>query len=436
MTGRVLIVGGGIAGLSAAVALRGHTEVTVREQFAVVGGKLRRGPLGVDEGAESFLARVPEGIDAAAETGLELANPAMTSARLWLGGRLLPLPTGTLLGVPGDLRAASPVLGWKGTARAALDRVLPSTPADDDPAVGAYVRARLGDRVVDRLVDPLLGGVYAGHADQLSLRMTTPQLLPALKERSLLKAAHRLAPKPTAGKAAPVFAAPTAGMAELAVRLADISGAQIVVGSPVRDLDRDGDGWRVDGERYDAVVLAVPNAPARKLLAPVGVEVPYLSYASIALATFVFPADTELPAASGLLVPATEHRLLKAATFLSLKWEHIGRGIDGVVVRCSAGRAGEAAGLARSDVELAGVLAAELTEATGVRRRPLATSVVRWGGGLPQYAPGHLDRVAAVRAVLPRGLALAGAAWDGVGIPACLRSGGAAAALVAELLDG
>jgi protoporphyrinogen/coproporphyrinogen III oxidase len=436
MTGRVLIVGGGIAGLSAAVALRGHAEVTVREQFAQVGGKLRRGPLGVDEGAESFLARVPEGIEAAAEVGLELGHPAMTSARLWLDGRLLPLPTGTLLGVPGDLRAAAPVLGWSGTARAALDRVLPATPTDGDPAVGSYVRARLGDRVVDRLVDPLLGGVYAGHADELSLRMTTPQLVPALQERSLLAAARRLAPKPTGGVTAPVFAAPIAGMGELAQRLAASSGAQVVVGSPVRDLDRQGDVWRVDGETYDAVVLAVPNAPARKLLAPVGVEVPSLSYASIALATFVFPSDTVLPAASGLLVPATERRLLKAATFLSLKWEHIGRGIDGVVVRCSAGRAGDAAELARSDVELAGVLAAELTEATGVRRRPLATSVVRWGGGLPQYAPGHLDRVAAVRATLPRGIALAGAAWDGVGIPACLRSGRAAGAAVAELLGG
>lgn len=200
MTGRVLIVGGGIAGLSAALALRGRAEVTIREQSPQVGGKLRRGPLGVDEGAESFLARVPEGIGAATESGLELAHPAMTSARLWLGGRLLPLPTGTLLGVPGDLRAAAPVLGWGGTARAALDRILPATPTDDDPAVGVYVRARLGDRVVDRLVDPLLGGVYAGHADQLSLRMTTPQLVPALQERSLLAAARRLAPEAHRGE--------------------------------------------------------------------------------------------------------------------------------------------------------------------------------------------------------------------------------------------
>lgn len=436
MTPRILVVGGGAAGLAAALALRGRAAVTVRESTGQVGGKLRTGPLGVDEGAEAFLARLPEGIAAAAEAGLELTHPATSSASLWLGGRLRPLPAGTLLGIPGDLPAAAPVLGWRGTARAALDLVLPPTAVGSDPAVGAFVRARLGDRVVDRLVDPLLGGVYAGRADELSVRVTTPQLVPALGERSLLRAARRLRPVATG---APVFATPLAGMGELARRLAAASGADIVLGSPVRDLDRDGDSWRVDGERYDAVVLAIPNAPSRKLLAPLGIDVPTLAYASIALATFVFPPGTELPPGSGLLVPATERRLLKAATFLSSKWAHIGRGaagVDGVFVRCSAGRAGSAGDLARSDVELAGLLAAELAEATGVLRRPLETSVVRWGGGLPQYAPGHLDRVAAVRAALPRGIAVAGAAWDGVGVPACLRSGAAAAAEITASLSG
>ncbi len=427
MSPRVLIVGGGVAGLAAAVALRGRADVTIREGGDLIGGKLRTGPLGVDEGAEAFLARLPEGVAAAREAGLELAHPATSSALLWIGGRLRRLPKGTMLGIPGDLPAAVPALGLRGSLRAALDLVLPATPVDDDPAVGEYVRARLGDRVVDRLVDPLLGGVYAGRADELSLKMTTPQLAPVLKERSLLLAARKLRPKAGPGPAAPVFASPVAGMGQLAQRLGEVSGAEIVVSNPVRDLDPDGDGWRADGEHYDAVILAVPAAPSGKLLAPLGVDIPTLGYASIALVTFVFPADTELPAGSGLLVPATEGRLLKASTFLSQKWAHIARDVDGVVVRVSAGRAGEATQLARSDVELAGVLAAELTEATGVRRKPLATSVKRWGGALPQYAPGHLQRVAAVRSSLPRGIALAGAAWDGVGVPACLRSGAAAA---------
>jgi oxygen-dependent protoporphyrinogen oxidase len=431
MSPRVLVIGGGVAGLAAAISLQGKAKVTLREQTGHVGGKLRKGPLGVEEGAEAFLCRLPEGVAAAEQAGLELTNPTSVPARLWRSGQLRPLPSGTLLGVPGDLRAAAPTLGVRGTARALLDRVLPATRTDQDPAVGAYVRARLGDRVVDRLVDPLLGGVYAGRADELSLRMTTPQLVPALAERSLLAAAHRLAPRPTGQ---PVFATPVLGMAELVTRMAEVSGAEIVLGSPVTDLGRDGELWRADGETYDAVVLAVPNAPARKLLAPLGIEAPVLSYASTALATFVFPNDTELPAASGFLVPATERRLIKASTFLSSKWAHIAEGFDGVIVRCSAGRAGSAGDLARSDTELAGVLCAEFGEATGVRRKPLETSVVRWGGALPQYAPGHQERVAAVRAALPRGIALAGAAWDGVGIPACLRSGTAAGATVADLL--
>ncbi len=433
MSARVLVIGGGVAGLAAAAALRGVADVTVREATEQLGGKLRIGPLGVDEGAEAFLARVPEGLAAAAEAGLEVANPATTRAQLWLGGRLRALPTGTLLGVPGDLRAAAPVLGVAGTLRAAEDRVLPRTQVADDPAVGRYVRARLGGRVVDRLVDPLLGGVYAGHADELSLRVTTPQLIPALAERSLLAATRRLAPKPVPG-GPPVFAAPVAGMGRLPERLAAAGGAEVVVGAPVRELVRDGAGWLVDGESYDAVVLAVPSAPARRLLGPLGVDAPPLAYASVALVTFRFPADTELPPGSGLLVPATEKRLMKAATFLSQKWAHVGRE-HGVIVRCSAGRAGGESELARSDIELAGVLAAELGQATGIRRRPLETSVVRWGGALPQYAPGHLERVAAVRAALPPGLALAGAAWDGVGIPACLRSGTAAGLAVAASLE-
>jgi protoporphyrinogen/coproporphyrinogen III oxidase len=432
MTARVLVIGGGVAGLAAAISLRGKADVTLREATEQVGGKLRKGPFGVEEGAEAFLCRLPEGIAAAEEAGLELTHPNAVPARLWLNGKLQKLPSGTLLGVPGDLPAAAPTLGVLGTARALLDRVLPRTRTEQDPAVGAYVRARLGDRVVDRLVDPLLGGVYAGRADQLSMRMTTPQLVSALDERSLLQAARRLAPKPTGQ---PVFATPVLGMGQLVARMAEVSGADVVLGSPVTDLDCDGDGWRADGETYDAVVLAVPNAPARKLLAPLGVEVPALEYASVALATFVFPNDTELPEASGFLVPATERRLIKASTFLSSKWAHIAEGFDGVIVRCSAGRAGAAGDLARSDVELAGVLCAEFAEATGVRRKPLETSVVRWGGGLPQYAPGHQERVTAVRAALPRGIALAGAAWDGVGIPACLRSGTAAGTAVAETLS-
>jgi oxygen-dependent protoporphyrinogen oxidase len=426
---RIAVIGGGVTGLSAALALTGRAEVTLFESSANVGGKLRLGPLGFDEGAESFLARRPEGLAAASQAGVGLAAPGTTAAWVWLPSGLRPLPGGTLLGVPTDLRSAAGVLGLRGTARAALDRVLPRSAVPDDPAVGVFVRDRLGRIVVDRLVDPLLGGVYAGSADGLSLRSTVPQLVPALTERSLLTAARRLrpAPDPAAG---PVFLTPTSGMGALATALAAAASAEIVVGEPVRTLESNGAGWTVKGVRFDGVVLAVPAAPAARLLADRDVAVPDVRYASVAIATFVFPAGTELPSGSGLLVPPSRGRAMKAATFLSQKWPHLAARAEGPVVRASAGRFGDVRDLQRSDVELLGVLAADLAAATGIRARPVEASLRRWGGGLPQYRPGHAGRVRAMRQSLPPGLAVAGAAWDGVGVPACLASGKAAAEAV------
>lgn len=434
---RVAVVGGGVAGLAAAYALRDSADVLLLEAADRVGGKLRTGPLGIDDGAESFLARVPDATGLAADLGMATVHPRTSAASLWVDGRLRPLPRGTVMGVPGDLRAAASVLGVRGTARAALDLVLPARPLlpDEDLAVGGWVRRRLGSRVVDRLVDPLLGGVYAGRAELLSLQATVPQLRPAVGERSLLRAAHRLAPRPGAPgtPAAPVFATPEPGMGRLPAVLAAASGADVRTGVAVTALERSGDGWLVAGERVDAVVLAVPAPAAARLLAPhVAGPVPEVEYASVGLATFVFDDDVVLPPGSGLLVPPGERRVMKAATFLSQKWPHI----PGVVVRASAGRFGDVRDLQRPDGELLGVLAADLAEATGVRARPRASSLARWGGGLPQYRPGHLARVADLRGRLPEGLTLCGAAWDGVGIPACIRSGRAAAAAALTSADG
>src|SRR5947209_3257568 len=266
----------------------------------------------------------------------------------------------------------------------------------------------LGDRVVDRLVDPLLGGVYAGSADGLSLRVAVPQLVPALQERSLLTAARRLRPAP-APDAGPVFQTPVDGMGAFAAALARSSGAELVTGTPVRTLEPRPGGWSVDGTSFDGVVLAVPAAPAAKLLAPLGVQVPEVPYASVAIATFVFPSGTEFPSGSGLLVPPSSGRAMKAATFLTQKWPHLAGRADGPVVRASAGRFGDVRDLQRPDVELLGVLAADLSSATGVLARPVDSSLRRWGGGLPQYRPGHLDRVAELRRRLPARLAVAGA---------------------------
>jgi oxygen-dependent protoporphyrinogen oxidase len=242
-----------------------------------------------------------------------------------------------------------------------------------------------------------------------------------------------------------VFGTMPGGLSALVGALAAASGADLRLGQPVRELTRTATGWRLvlgsarDPELLDAdaVVLAVPAAPAARLLSGVSgtaaAEVGVLDYASVALVTLVLPDTGPLPPGSGLLVPASERLTVKAVTFLSQKWGKPGP----AVVRASVGRYGEEADLQRSDEGLADVVAADLGRIVGYPVRPVERHVTRWGGALPQYAPGHLGRVGRARAALAGHgtLALAGAAYDGVGLPACVRSGTVAGTRVGEALQ-
>jgi len=431
---RVVVVGAGIAGLAAGLELlRAGCQVVVLEAADRVGGKVRVSEVGgvpVDEGADSMLRRVPYGTDLAAAAGLPLTTPAAGGAFLWSRGRLRPLPTGTVMGVPADLAALarSDVLSARGLARVPLDLLEPGSPVHEDVSVGELVTRRLGREVVERLVDPLLGGVYAGRADLLSLQATLPQLAAtAARHRSLLLAARAARGTPTGE---PVFAGLAGGLGTLPPALA--RDLDVRLGTTVRALDRTPSGWRVTtGPAADpsyleaeAVLLAVPAAPAARLLgghASVE-ELARVEYASVAIVTLVL--DGLSPGqGSGYLVPAVEGRTTKAVTFTSRKWARPGP----AVVRASVGRHGEEVDLQRDDGELVEVVRRELAQAVG-RLPPLLDSrVTRWGGGLPQYAVGHLDVVARLRAALPAGLAVAGAAYDGVGVPAVARSGQQAA---------
>jgi oxygen-dependent protoporphyrinogen oxidase len=330
------------------------------------------------------------------------------------------------------------VLSAAGLARVPLDLALPGHGHADDVTVGDLVGRRLGREVVERLVDPLLGGVYAGRADRLSLHATLPQLVrPVAASRSLLLATRnaRATATPYTG---PVFRGLPGGLGRLSEAVARAGGAEVRLGTTVRGLARTATGWRLelgsaaDPEHLDAdaVVLAVPAAPAARLLrdlAPAAAEeLGRLEYASVAIVTLVL--DGPAPGAgSGYLVPAVEGRTTKAVTFTSRKWAHYAGGP--AVVRASVGRAGESADLQRSDEELVELVLAELGATVGPLPDVVDTRVVRWGGGLPQYAVGHLDLVARVHAAVARhpGLVVAGAAYGGVGVPAVARSGREAA---------
>jgi oxygen-dependent protoporphyrinogen oxidase len=452
MARHVVVVGGGVSGLAAALAVRDSappgTRVTVVEQSPRLGGKLRTGEiagLATELGAETFLVRTPEVVELARVVGLDLIHPTVASASLLVDGVLRPLPGGTLLGVPTDVDAveASGVLPAAAIDRLRAEPDAPGAPlADDDIAVGALLRPRLGDAVVDRLVDPLLGGVYAGRADALSLEVTVPALAAAARRHSSVVRAAQAARAAAPVTGGPVFGTVPGGLSRLVAAVAAATGAEFRFGLPVRALRPAPAGWRVvlgsarDPEVLDAdaVVLAVPATPAARLLGEVSAaaaaEVGVLDYASVGLVTLALPA-TALPAGSGLLVPATEGLTVKAVTFLSQKW-----GTTGQVVRASVGRYGEEAVLQRSDEDLVAAVSADLGRILGAPVRPVEARVTRWGGALPQYAPGHVGRVRRARAALGEHptLALAGAAYDGVGIPACVRSGTAAGTRVGEVL--
>jgi protoporphyrinogen/coproporphyrinogen III oxidase len=461
---RVAIVGGGIAGLAAAYFLRDRgLTVTVLEGSARIGGKLAVSDvagIAVDAGAEALLARRPEGVDLIRSIGLggRLVYPGTTAARIWTRGRLRPLPSRQFMGVPadfGDLEQSG-IVSPAGLDRARQDAVLAATARDGDVAVGQFVGSRFGAEVVDRLVEPLLGGVYAGRADQLSFEATLPGLAPeSRKHRSLAEAAAAMLGSggvPGGESSAPVFTTLVDGLGSLPEALAAASGAAVRTGSMVRELARTPAGWRLsigpaiapEPIDADAVILALPARPASRLIrnvegvAPAQAALAEIEYASMAIVTLAYPAAA-FPApiaGSGYLVPAVDGRPVKAVTYSTLKWPHLAAGLH--VVRCSIGRIGEEAVLQGDDAELAGLAAADLSAATGVACRPIATRVTRWGGGLPQYTVGHLDRVRRIRAGIAAkpGLAVCGAAYDGIGIPACVASARMAADQVLAYLRG
>ena len=434
---RVAIVGGGVAGLTAAYELgKAGVDVVVLEGSDRIGGKLRLAEVGgvtLDVGAEALLARRPEATDLCAELGLgdTVVHPSATSAAIWTRGALRPMPP-TVLGIPADVDAlmASGIV-----ERPPVSRPVPAP--KDDVSVGEFVRAGVGDEVLERLVEPLLGGVYAGHADLLSLSAAGPQIL-ALGE-DLLAGAAKARATPEGG---PVFAGLVGGVGRLPSALAEASGAEIRTEAVVRDIERAHGGWTltlVGGtETVDAVVVAAPGPAASRLLADTAPEASFeladLTYASTAIVTFVFDDDLQL-AGSGFLVPPVDGTDIKGATFSSQKWSWLaepGR----TVLRASVGRAGDTALLHQDDTAVAATALADLREAVGHLPEPAAWHVQRWGGALPQYEVGHLDRIAVVeRAIAAEpGLELCGAAYHGVGVPAVIASAhGAVLRLLADL---
>jgi oxygen-dependent protoporphyrinogen oxidase len=455
---RVVVVGGGITGLSAArlLAMAGF-DVTVLEAAQRFGGKLAHLLLDgvrLDAGAESILARRPEGLDLVSELGLadRAVHPTAVQPQLLLGGRVEALPP-SLLGVPTDVAQLTGLLSEEGLRFAAAEPERPAPAFDHDLAIGRFVDERFGPEVTDRLLAPLLGGVYAGDARQLSFEAVAPELFGRVKRGgSMLRHAQELVRR---GDQGPVFAGLIGGVSIMIEALADDlvrSRVRLRPDATVRSLEWANRGFQLmvggaDNPEMimaDGVLLAAPAAATGRLLSglvPSARQFAQLPYASVALITLaVSRARTD---ASGVLVAPGELPTIKAVTYSSAKWSWVasraqqtwGPGVD--IIRISIGRHGEAATLQLDDRTLIERTFAEARAIPGWETAELvAGTVSRWGGALPQYPVGHRGLIAQLRAELAgiAGLTVAGAALDGIGIPACLASARTAvAALTAGL---
>ncbi|MBK5222684.1 MAG: protoporphyrinogen oxidase [Acidimicrobiia bacterium] len=447
----VVVVGGGVAGLVAARRLALHgARVTLLEASSRLGGQVHTVEVAdhwIDVGAESLhgIAPVLALVD---EIGLSerLVTARPGSASIWSGGHLRRLPAG--VGPAGPTRLVpmlgSRVLSARGLARAALEPLIPRGPERDDVGVGAYISRRFGHEVTDRLVDPVLGGLHAGDVTRLSMRATVPQLAHlATGHRSIL-----LAHRARGAGSPPSFLSFTTGLSTLVDQLLD--GTDVVArrGHPVQAIRPVADGYHVDGPsgpplHADAVVVALPASAAARVLTPMARqtadELDQVTTATVATVVAVYDRrDTDGVAAlrsTGLLVPSSSGRLLKAATFLSAKWAHLDHPHH-FFVRLSAGRARSEMITELDDAELARRLGDDLADATGLRSRPVEVEVARWPHALPQLEVGHVARLDAIRGQLSGhpGVVLAGAAYDGLGLAACIRSGEAAADQVSTAL--
>jgi oxygen-dependent protoporphyrinogen oxidase len=458
----VVIVGGGITGLAAArrlirLAPAQSLQVTVLEADARFGGKIRTESFAgrtLDVGAEALLTRVPQAVALCRELGLgdDLVAPATDQPFIWTRGELRPLPPRMMSGLPDGVGAvaASGILSRAGMLRAGLDLWLPARAPTDDVSIGRLVRRRLGREVFERLIDPLLGGIHGGSADELSVRATAPQLEAALRSRrGLVRGLRALAGGAHAAPAGPMFLSLRGGLGALTDALvAGLSAAELRNGVAVQAIEESSEGRvRVVSEGSeellaDHVVLATPAFAAAEILQHACPEASSalrrIEYASVASVLLAYPAAA-LPAplgGSGFLVPRTEGRTITACTWASAKWPQLAG--EQVLLRASVGRFRDARALGLDDDRLVERVHAELVAAMGLREAPKQASVARFDRGLAQYRVGHLDLVAGIDAALARlpAVTVTGASYRGVGVGACVRDGEAAASRIATALAG
>jgi oxygen-dependent protoporphyrinogen oxidase len=452
MTDRVVVVGGGVAGLATAYRLvraRPDLDLTVLESAPAPGGRLTSVPVGdlqLDAGPDAFVARKPWAVDLCRELGLALVEPATSGAYVWTDRGLASMPP-MALGVPAEV---GEFVRWRGLsrfgrARALADLIRKPRPRDEDEPLGTILRRRLGDDATELLVAPLLAGLYAGDVDRLGIRSTFPELAGWERDFGSLIRGAKAALRSAKG-AGPIFLRPSGGVPSLPQALVDAVGpGRVRTRSNVTAVAGEGTGYVVRAGEHEvsanAVVLATPAFTASELLSDVAsaasrrlVEIAYVSTGVVHLVYAEGTADA-LPPATGFVVPRGKAPMT-AATFLSRKWPEPSFGTR-AVVRCFVGAAGFDDVLDAPDADIVDALCRHLAAVLPLPAHPVASAVVRWPRSMPQYEVGHLERVAAIEGALPAGIFVAGNAYHGVGVADAVRGANDVAdKVIAHLADG
>ncbi|MBS4219528.1 protoporphyrinogen oxidase [Bacillus sp. FJAT-49711] len=466
---KVVIVGGGITGLSAAFYTKKIFEeqqipvdITIVEKSDRLGGKiqtLHHDGFIIEKGPDSFLARKQPIIELTKELGLEDelvgTNPKAKSTFILNKGKLHPMPPGLVFGIPTKVFPfiKTGLISPLGKIRAAMDLVLPKRKEGGDESLGHFIERRLGKEVLENITEPLLSGIYSGDARFLSIDSTFPQFkLMEEKHRSLIKGivTSRHSPQPITGlpEAAKksMFLSYKNGLSTLIDRLVEaLHPIEILKGQEIEKLTKCEKGYKLILEngtelQADGLVLAMPTSKAARLLPELPnvkwlEEIPYVSVANIVLAfkkeDVAFPLN-----GSGFLVPRKEGRTMTACTWLSSKWLHTTPS-GNVLFRVFVGRAGSQEWLKLSDQELLSAVSKDLHDMMGITAKPYFTEITRCFDSMPQYPVGHKEQLKIIRNQLEinrPGIYLCGAGYDGVGIPDCIQHGKKAAMETFEYL--
>jgi oxygen-dependent protoporphyrinogen oxidase len=481
---RVIIVGGGIAGLAAAyrtVQAAPEVQITLIESADRLGGKIvteRVDGFVIEGGPDTFLSYKPRGIGLCRDLGIEQrlhgTNEKIRRTYVMRQGKLYDLPEGLTGLIPsrfGPLARSRLISPW-GKLRMGLDYFIPPRSLNGDESLAQFVERRLGRELYDRMIEPLLSGIYAGDGEQLSLGATFPQLRQTeLEHGSLVKgmlaakkkaayaarARNAVQSKDAASKKWAAFVTPETGLAEIVEALeAQLTSIEIRLNTQVKKVTSasrpapflgEGMGMRVELENgetleADAVILATPAYSTAQIVDDLDPDlaaalrgIPYASTVTLSVAYKLSDIPKPLDA-YGYIIPRAEGRSILACTWTSTKFPH--RAPDGYgLIRAFLGRAGGDEVLNYTNDDLLRMVRDELRDVLGITAEPLLQRIFRWPQAMPQYTLGHLDRVAVIdrRLAQHHGLYVAGNAYRGIGLPDCIASGEAAAAAALKYLQ-